>query len=256
MKTKLLLLAILFAITTTSCTKETSGGGGNENDAIYYTGYLVNSYIEGFSSVIGCYSYDDGLPENTIILLGFAAEGTDQYMGSSNKEFKERANKNGEYGTYEDWTYIGENNSFSLDIYDIKIWAANDYNENYPAGSNLTDIARATYSSFQPFIDNGYETIMPDMELYAYGGLPRLGVTDAPNTYPYYNVELPQNGENIMDLPSVSSRAIDSVRSHVFASISFLEAPTTTTPQFEVSVTLEDGTVVSGSFEIELELSF
>ncbi|MFI3287670.1 MAG: hypothetical protein R3Y61_04245 [Rikenellaceae bacterium] len=133
-------------------------------------------------------------------------------------------------------------------ITNIKIIALSDFNNNHASGSDISEIARVTYNSYYPFIQNDYiET--EAMRNYSMGGLPRLFMDAAWwNTHSVYDMELPKNGENPMVLPALSGNLCYWI---YFASVSFTESPSHEEIEFDVTLTYESGKTFNSVFTID-----
>ncbi len=215
--------------------------------------YIIKSYRIPDSLVLKFSNYpileDAAEVENLLIRLsfkpvigGFAQPVEGREMTPSNKEYLKYAEKFGD-GNYNDTLWCNESlepfrhMTYTNGITKIEVKALSDYNANYPKGSSLNEIARVTYGTYKPFIDNGYsfadgiqsKPSNPASQLY-------YGFKQA--TFTYVDRPITEDFEIVMP----------AVHFETFATISFADAPTSEENlAFEVSVTLDNGKVLKAT---------
>ncbi|MFI3298538.1 MAG: hypothetical protein R3Y49_01910 [Rikenellaceae bacterium] len=144
---------------------------------------------------------------------------------------------------YMDNVVLGNNNSTQQAFGTFDLVALSDYNENYPAGSSLNEIAMLTYATYAPFIDNGYS--FPDNKMSEPEGDFKFQYM-RDECFIYY--ERPLGDITEMRMPCVAGlggRNGSYQDKAVFAVISFKEMPNDPIQEFELTVTQEDGTVLT-----------
>ncbi len=132
----------------------------------------------------------------------------------------------------------------------IEVTALNDYNEKYPKGSSLTDIAKISYGTLQPYVDNNYE--LPSNENHSpYKAERRVNTQYGASEREFIYLGRPLSENFEISMPTMSAPDVQDVKNgyeggrQLFATMSFSEAPSSEENlAFEISVTFDDGRVL------------
>lgn len=248
MKKLVLALGIfLSAIAICSCSRQelpnrgldgggTADGSGGKSPYLF-SGILVTNNMEIKANSSNAYGLDSS--DRTALLLLLSGDMYYQFNSSTYEEFKRLAEKIGDYPKEEGYTYATPVDNFttSNSITGISVRALDSYNDTHPQGSDLKDIIRITFESFDHVFD---QTLKPTIFGDSY--------------HARYSIE-PKEDFKPVKYPALimgTSFGEKGYKNGLVISLEFLQAPSTPQQKMQVTVLFDNGMELKKDIAVDI----